>query len=188
MHANLHQLHTYIYIHAGSCNYNKYPLACPYHISRCSSILGWDHSNFAAIHSVVPHITALAVVSMCAVLNTNLTVALAALPPHTFVRPPCCFYWVYEFQKNEFRVTSLWIISVSEFNRIISPDSDERETVVISLRPRKPRLRPWGSVTLTTWHPLSGKIVTKAPTSSTNGGCSVGLVRSRTQATEFVCG
>jgi hypothetical protein len=45
-------------------------------------------------------------------------------------------------------------------------------------RSRKARIRPYGSVTLTTWHPL-------ALTSPTSGGCSVGIVRSRTQATEF---
>jgi hypothetical protein len=39
-----------------------------------------------------------------------------------------------------------------------------------------------GFVTLTTWQPLSAKV---ALTSLTNGGRSVGIVRSRTQATEF---
>jgi hypothetical protein len=40
-----------------------------------------------------------------------------------------------------------------------------------------------GSVTLTTWHPLSAKKL--ALTSQTSGFRSVGIVRSRTQATEF---
>jgi hypothetical protein len=39
-----------------------------------------------------------------------------------------------------------------------------------------------GSVTLTIWHPLSAKLALTSPTS---GGRSVGIVRSRTQATEF---
>jgi hypothetical protein len=37
-------------------------------------------------------------------------------------------------------------------------------------------------VTLTTWHPLSAKV---AIISLTSGGRSVGIVRSRTQTTEF---
>jgi hypothetical protein len=40
-----------------------------------------------------------------------------------------------------------------------------------------------GSVTLTTWHPLSQ---TLALTSPTSGGRSVAIVRSRTQATAFL--
>jgi hypothetical protein len=39
-----------------------------------------------------------------------------------------------------------------------------------------------GSVALTTQHPLSAKVGTTSPTS---GGRSVGIVRSRTKATEF---
>jgi hypothetical protein len=38
-------------------------------------------------------------------------------------------------------------------------------------------------VLLTMWHPLSAKIGTNSPTSS---GRSVGIVRSQTQATEFI--
>jgi hypothetical protein len=47
-----------------------------------------------------------------------------------------------------------------------------------------PRLRPLGSVTLTTWHPLSANLALTSPTS---GSRSVGTVRSRTQAKGFVC-
>jgi hypothetical protein len=39
------------------------------------------------------------------------------------------------------------------------------------------------SVALTTRHPLSAKVRTTSPTS---GGCSVGIDRSRTKATEFI--
>ena len=42
--------------------------------------------------------------------------------------------------------------------------------------------RPWGSVALTTWHPSIRK---SWETSPTGGGRSVGIVRSRTRATEF---
>jgi hypothetical protein len=38
------------------------------------------------------------------------------------------------------------------------------------------------SVTLTTWHPLTAKVGNTSPTS---GGRSVGIVRSRTHASEF---
>jgi hypothetical protein len=45
----------------------------------------------------------------------------------------------------------------------------------------EPRIRPWGSVTLTTWH-YPQKLALTSPTS---GGRSVGIFRSRPQATEF---
>jgi hypothetical protein len=48
---------------------------------------------------------------------------------------------------------------------------------------RKSRVRPWGSVTLTTWHHLSTNIELISPTIR---GRSVVIIRSRTQATEFV--
>jgi hypothetical protein len=43
--------------------------------------------------------------------------------------------------------------------------------------------RLWESVALTTQHPLSAKVGTTSPTS---GGRSVGIVRSRAKATEFI--
>ena len=43
--------------------------------------------------------------------------------------------------------------------------------------------RPWGSVALTNVTPLYPQKL--APTSLTGGGRSVGIVRSRTKATEF---
>jgi hypothetical protein len=49
---------------------------------------------------------------------------------------------------------------------------------------RNPRIRQYGSVVLTTQHPLSEKKL--ALTSPTSGGRSIGIVRSRTKATEFV--
>jgi hypothetical protein len=50
-------------------------------------------------------------------------------------------------------------------------------------RSRNPRIWPEGSITLTTWYPLPQKLALTSPTS---GDRSVGIVRSRTQATEFV--
>jgi hypothetical protein len=47
---------------------------------------------------------------------------------------------------------------------------------------KKSRIRPLGSVTLTTWHPYPQKLALTSPTS---GGRSVGIVGSRTQAMEF---
>jgi hypothetical protein len=47
---------------------------------------------------------------------------------------------------------------------------------------RKPRMRPWGSVTLTTWPLYPQKLAITSPTS---GGRSVGIVCSRTQTMEF---
>jgi hypothetical protein len=44
-------------------------------------------------------------------------------------------------------------------------------------------IRPWESVTLTTWHPLPKKL---APTSPTSRGRSIGIVRSWTRATELI--
>jgi hypothetical protein len=49
------------------------------------------------------------------------------------------------------------------------------------LQSKNPRIRLWGCITLTTWHALSATAVT----SSASGCCSVGIIRSRTQATEF---
>jgi hypothetical protein len=50
------------------------------------------------------------------------------------------------------------------------------------LRSIKLRIRPQGSVTLTTWHPLS---VNLALTSSTSNCSSIGKVRSPTQVTDL---
>jgi hypothetical protein len=51
------------------------------------------------------------------------------------------------------------------------------------LRSRKPRIRPWGSVTLPRGTLYPQKLVVISPT---NGGRSVGIVRSLTHAMEYV--
>jgi hypothetical protein len=47
---------------------------------------------------------------------------------------------------------------------------------------RKSIIWPWGSITLTTWHPY---LQTLALTSLTSGSRLVGIVRSKTQVMEF---
>jgi hypothetical protein len=53
----------------------------------------------------------------------------------------------------------------------------------LRFRSRNVRIPPEGYVTLTTWHHLSAKL---ALTSSTSGCRSVDIIRSQTQATEFI--
>jgi hypothetical protein len=59
-----------------------------------------------------------------------------------------------------------------------------RKEVLLNSEQRsiKPRIRPKESVTLAMWHPLSPKVGTNFTDS---GGRSVGVIRWRTQATEF---
>jgi hypothetical protein len=97
-------------------------------------------------------------------------------------RPPLCSSgqssWL-QMQKSGFdsrRYQIFWeVVSLQRGPLSLVSTTEE-------LRSRNLRIRPVGSVTLTTWHPLSSKV---SRTSLTNGVRSVGIVRLQTKATEF---
>ena len=83
------------------------------------------------------------------------------------------------------------LISLSWYKLIqgtnnLNCEADQMKPLNRNSRSRKQRLkRPWGSVALTMWHPSIRKKKKLALTSPTGGGRSVGIVRSRTKATEL---